>query len=178
MFPILNAPKKLEFTSAIVMWLRTQSFIANSMEHSPSWEANSPSATQEIPYILWNPRAHYCIHKCPPSVPILSQINPVPAFSSHVLRNHFNIIFPSAPRFPSGLFPSDLPTKTLHFSCLHTCHMPHPSHSFWFHPLNNIWQAHTHTHGAYVTRAVTAPYDTLTHQSGRGAEASNVRDVQ
>jgi hypothetical protein len=32
------------------------------MEQSPSWEADSQSASQEIPCLLWNPKVHDCVH--------------------------------------------------------------------------------------------------------------------
>jgi hypothetical protein len=32
------------------------------MELSPSWEDANCAAIQEIPSILWNPKAYYCVH--------------------------------------------------------------------------------------------------------------------
>jgi hypothetical protein len=47
------------------------------MELSPSWEANSFSATQEIPRILLNMKVYYRVQKSPSPLPILSQTDPV-----------------------------------------------------------------------------------------------------
>ena len=45
------------------------------MKQSP-WEANRFSASQEIPRILRNPKIYDRVYKCPPPVPVLSQITP------------------------------------------------------------------------------------------------------
>ena len=111
-----------------------------------SYKSLSPGRRQHknilTPHILWSPNVHYRIHKCPPSVPILSQNDQLHTRTSHFLKMHLNIIFPIY-AWVSQVFPSGFPTKTLYTPLLspHTCYIPRPSHSSRFDPPHNIWWA-------------------------------------
>jgi len=50
---------------------------------------------KKFPAFYGTQNIHHRVYKCPPPVPILSQINPVHAPPSHILKIHLNIIHPS-----------------------------------------------------------------------------------
>jgi hypothetical protein len=122
-----TCPAHLNF----LIWLLTC-----SIQHSPSWEANRFSASQEIPRILWNLKVHYRIHKCPPPVPILSQLDPVhtPYSTSWrsilILSSHLRL------SILSGFYPSGFPTKTLYTPLLSPIRATRPANHISSPPLS------------------------------------------
>ena len=79
-------------------------------------------------------------HLILPAVPILSQINPVHAPTSHFLKFHLNIILLSKPGtskwFLSLRVPHQNPVYT--FPLPHTSYIPRQSHSSRFDHPNNM----------------------------------------
>ena len=102
--------------------------VFNSIEQSPSWEANTCWVSQEMPRILWNPKVHYRIHKSPPSVPILRHINPVHV--PHLIAWRFILTLFSHLRLglPNRFIPSGLPTNTLYASLPSSKRARYPAH--------------------------------------------------
>ena len=101
------------------------------MQKSLSWENNRISANQGISRILWNPKDHYRIHKCPPPIPILSQFHSVHTLISYCLNIHLNIITPPMPGSPK----CSLSHRFIHQNpvyaspVLHTRYLPCLTHS-------------------------------------------------
>jgi hypothetical protein len=78
------------------------------MELSPSWEAVSCAATQELPSFLWNPKINFRVHKSPPLVPFLSQISPIHTILSYLFKSILMLSTHLRLGLPSGLFPSGI----------------------------------------------------------------------
>ena len=81
-----------------------------------------------MPCILWNLKFHCRVHKSPPLLPVLSQINPVYVFPDDILKIQFNIIiFHLCLGLPSVLLHSGFPTKTIYTAILFVVIATRPS---------------------------------------------------
>jgi len=89
--------------------------LTNFTEQSPSWEANTHSASQEIYLPLRNRTVHYRIDKSPLLVPILRQMHSSTPSPNISLRSVLILFFHTRLGLPSGLFPTSSPTKNTVF---------------------------------------------------------------
>lgn len=89
----------------------------NDMKQSPSRKANKHLHRQNIPPRLLTDISHFPV----PKWPFLSQLNLVHTFIfySFVFKIQHNIIFPSNPGLPNGLFHLDFRSKL----CSHFLHL-------------------------------------------------------
>jgi hypothetical protein len=123
--------RHVEFGDSLSIDLRIYLLTYSLQGAGPCWETNRFSASQEIPRNIWNTKVHYRMHKCPPPVPILSQIDPVHTLTSHFLQIHLNITLPStlwSSKWALSLrcpYQNPVYTSTL----THTCYIPRPPHS-------------------------------------------------
>jgi hypothetical protein len=79
------------------------------MEAGLCWKANSCSASQEIPLILFSQKVNHRVHKNPLLNLILNQMNEVNFLTLSFFE--INLLIDSHPRL--GLYFSDFPTKIL-----------------------------------------------------------------
>jgi hypothetical protein len=84
-------------SSALTRLAFSREVLTNLMEQYPSWETDSYSAGQEIPWLLFNEKVPYRVHKSTSLDPNLCQMNAVQSQKT-TFKIYFNIILPSLPR--------------------------------------------------------------------------------
>ena len=118
---------------------RTSTVLAMKMQVS-SWEADSSSASQEFPCVLWNSTVHHRV-KSSQSAALSIQCTSFHTFSSSnilMLPSHLHV------DLPNGLFPSGFPTKT----CMHLSSPIHATSTVQLIPLELITLVSSTNHEA------------------------------
>jgi len=118
------------------------------MKQSSSWEANRFSDIQDIPRILWNPKVHYHIHKCPPPVPLFRTKISVQArgfLCAYFATRYLSPQTDFKPRIIHPQYTCTYRTKVLHESHVPTISKrPATVWSFSFNSQNKPRQHHQH----------------------------------
>lgn len=109
------------------------------MQLRPSLEAGSHSDTEELPNILLNPKVQYRVHNGPPVVPTVTQTNPVYNTLTNISKIHLMLSSHLRLCFPSGVFLSDFPTKSLYVFVFSPCVLHALAEFLAFHVPNHMF---------------------------------------
>jgi hypothetical protein len=99
------------------------------MKLSPSTEANSSSATQEIPRRLWKTNVHYNAHNSSLLALILRQHIPVFTSPSHHSKAYFPFVLSSTPKISNFSVSFKFGQQSLFSPPVAKLH---PCHPLWF----------------------------------------------
>jgi hypothetical protein len=126
-WPIISFWRKTAPSNYWCYYCKERAFVSwpslpfNSVKQIP-WKATSRSAIQELLNILLNPKFHYHVHRSLPLILVLSRMTAVYITAPYFSNIYFNIISHWCLRPPSGLSPSDFPTRTINaFLLISSC---------------------------------------------------------
>jgi hypothetical protein len=90
------------------------------MTQSQWWISETQSVTAWN-RVLWNAKVYYRVHNSPPTVSILSQMNPMYTTKPYLAKVYFTIVLPFAPKSSECSIPFRLSKKK---NCEHFSHLP------------------------------------------------------
>jgi hypothetical protein len=88
-------------------------------------------ASQEISRVLWNPKVHNRMHKCPAPVLFQSLLHPVHTPTSHFLKIHLNTILSSTHGFTKWSVSLRFPHNKPVYASPHPIRTTRPAHLFF-----------------------------------------------
>jgi hypothetical protein len=94
------------------------------------WKTGDHSSGQEILQLLWNLKVHYCVHKSPSFVAILSWIDPAHVLMPYFLKKSWDPIYHCLFHLCLGL-PRILPFRASDQNLVFMYHLFHPDVMQW-----------------------------------------------